>query len=1013
MRPDLPRVGTIPASVPFLDRLADALLDGELVHGFAPRHDPLALASATVFLPTRRAGRLFADALVRRGPAGVALLPRIVPLGDVDEDTLAFADAFPDPPEPVPETTRRLALAHLVRRWRLALRAGDDRAAVASGPGAEIGLADALAGLIDEMSAQDVDWARLDTLVPGEHDAYWDVALDFLKIARTAWPALLAAMGRADAGARRDQLIDAEAARLTRLGVAAGPVIAAGSTGSMPRTARLLNAVARLPLGCLVLPGLDTDLDDAAWAALTDPAHPCPSHPQFGLAGLLARLGITRREVEVLAPPAEHGRALLLSEALRPAGTTEAWAGLEKKTDIAAGFDAALSGLTVVVADDAREEALAIAIALREALEAPGRTAALVTPDRDLARRVAAELLRFGVAIDDSAGVPLSETPAGRFARLVAETAQQRLAPVPLAALLRHPLAGFGTAREAHAAAADALELMVLRGPRPATGSAGLLAATRGFAPEAFHRSDVRASLPRAAQEAALGLAERIAAAFGPLEALAGPERPFAELVAAHRATLLAVAGVPEAVAPLDDAFAALADGAEWAAPMSLFDYAEALPKLLAAIPVRAPLAAARLRILGPLEARLVAVDRVVLAGLVEDGWPAAVRTDPWLSRPMRAALGLDAPERRIGLAAHDFAQLCGAREVILSRAGKLGGAPTVPSRFLQRLAAVAGERRWSAAVARGDRLRRLAGRLDTAPRLPAIERPAPKPPVELRPTRLSVTEIETWLRDPYSIYARHVLGLRPLDRLDEEPGGAERGNAVHQALGTFAAAYPEALPEAAEVLLAQMGRAAFADLAIYPAEHAVWWARFERLIPRFIAWERERRADRPRIVAETAGRIELAGTRGPFTLTGRADRIEIGRGGSLAILDFKTGTVPTARQTHASYSPQLPLEAAMAKANGFRNVPPWPASELVYVKLGAGAVPLEAKSAVDAREGLGAAALAEQALERLRELVLAFENEAQGYLALRRPMFRNRFGDYDHLARVKEWSVSGEAAAE
>ncbi len=1012
MRPDLPRVGTIPASVPFLERLADALLDGELVTGFAPRHDPLALASATVFLPTRRAGRLFADALVRRGPSGVALLPRIVPLGDVDEDTLAFADAFPDPPAPVPETTRRLALAHLVRRWRLALREGDDRAAVASGPGAEIGLADALAGLIDEMSAQDVDWARLDTLVPGEHDAYWDVALDFLKIARTAWPALLAAMGRADAGARRDRLIDAEAARLTALGAAAGPVIAAGSTGSMPRTARLLDAVARLPLGCLVLPGLDTHLDAAAWAALTDPARPCPSHPQFGLAGLLARLGIPRGEVKLLAPPAGHGRERLLSEALRPAATTEAWAGLAAP-EVAAGFDAAMDGLTVVVADDPREEALTIALALRETLEEPGRTAALVTPDRERARRVAAELLRFGVAIDDSAGVPLSETPAGRFARLVAETAQQRLAPVPLAALLRHPLAGFGTPREDHAAAADALELMVLRGPRPEAGSAGLLAAARGFAPEAFHRSDVRASLPRAAQEAGLGLAGRIAAAFAPLEALAGPEQPFADLVAAHRAALAAVAGGPEAIAPLEEAFVALAEGAEWAAPMRLFDYAEALPKLLAAMPVRAPLAAAPLRILGPLEARLVAVDRVVLGGLVEDGWPAAVRTDPWLSRPMRAAMGLDAPERRIGLAAHDFAQLCGAREVILSQAGKLGGAPTVPSRFLQRLAAVASRERWSAAVARGDRLRRLAGRLDDAPRLRPIERPAPTPPLDLRPTRLSVTEIETWLRDPYSIYARHVLGLRPLDRLDEEPGGAERGNAVHKALGTFAAAFPEALPEAAEALLAQMGRAAFADLAIYPAEHAVWWARFERLIPRFIAWERERRADGPTIVAETSGRLELDGTRGPFTLTGRADRIEIARSGALAILDFKTGTVPTARQTHANYSPQLPLEAAMARANGFKNVPPWPAAELVYVRLGSGAVPLEAKSAVDAREGLGAAALAEQTLERLRELVLAFENEAQGYLALRRPMFRNRFGDYDHLARVKEWSVSGGEAAE
>ncbi|QFR34560.1 double-strand break repair protein AddB [Ancylobacter sp. TS-1] len=1006
-----PNLLTIPPSAPFLATLADALLDGRLVEGFAPRGDPMALAAATVFLPTRRAGRLLAEALRERAGAGVTLLPRIVPLGDVDEDALAFAESFTDPPRAVPPTTRRLALANLTRRWRRALRGDDGRVAVAAGPGAEFALADALAHLIDEMAAQEVPWDRLDTLVPGEHDRYWDMALDFLKIARDFWPSFLADANLVDASVRRDRLIAAEAERLASR-PDAGPVIAAGSTGSMPATARLLAAVAHLPGGCVVLPGLDLDLDARSWEALTDDEAPAPSHPQYGLALLLkAYMRVGREAVRELAPPAPHGRERLLSEALRPVASTEAWASLGERLG-AGAIDAALAEVSVIEADDAREEALAIAVALREVLETPGRSAALITPDRDLARRVAAELLRFEVAIDDSAGEPLSESVPGRLARLVADVCHAALAPVPLAALLRHSLARLGLERPALDAAADALELTVLRGPRPRAGADGLVAAVAGFDPRDHHPSDPRASVAEEDRARAADLAGRVAEALAPLLALGQGEHPFAVLLGAHRAALEACwsgpdAGAPEeeaALAALARAFAALAEGAPRAPAMTLADYAAALPLLLADQPVRPPLVAgARLRILGPLEARLVGVDRVVLAGLVEQTWPNAVRADPWLSRPMRTALGLEAPERRIGLSAHDFAQGCGAPELVLSYPRKLGGAPTVPSRFLQRLAAVSGEARWRAAIMRGDRFRRLAALIEEEPASARIARPEPAPPVALRPTRLSVTEIETWLRDPYTIYARHVLRLRPLDLFDEAPGAGERGTAIHDALGSFAQAFPEALPADAEAALLALGRRAFAPLAAFPAEHALWWARFERLVPRFIAWERGRRREARRLFAEPYGRLALAG--GRFTLTGRADRIEQLREGGLAILDFKTGAVPTAKQVRTGYAPQLPLEAAMAAAGSFPDLPAEPAAALVYVKLGTRE--LKETGAVDRDET--AAGLAASTLERLEQLVAAFENPSRGYASLARPMFRGRFGDYDHLARVKEWSTGGE----
>jgi ATP-dependent helicase/nuclease subunit B len=1010
-----PRLFTVPASAPFLATLAGALLDGDLVQGFAPRGNPLALASATVFLPTRRAGRLFGEALLAR-TNGATLLPRIVPLGDVDEDALAFAEEFTEPPSSVPATTRRLALANLVGRWRDLLRDDDGRAAVAAGPGAGLALADALGQLIDEMAAQEVPWERLDDLVPGEHDRYWDMALDFLKIAREAWPALLAAMNAIDGSVRRDRLIAAEAARLAALGEDAGPVIAAGSTGSMPATARLLASVARLPHGALVLPGLDTDLDEAAWCSLIDKEQPAPSHPQYGLARLLALVGVEREDVQVLGAPALYGRERLLSEALRPALATDAWASLGDAWP--ATVETALKDVAVIEADDAREEAFTIAIALRETLETPDKTAALVTPDRDLARRVAAELLRFGIAIDDSAGEPLSESVAGRLARLVADAAADELAPVPLVGLLRHPHARLGLEATALASAADALELMVLRGPRPAAAADGLIAAVAGFDPRNFHRTDPRRGIGDSERGIATDLAGRVGAALTPLLALGRGLHPFADLVAAHRAACdalregFAAAPGDAATLILADAFDALGEGAAYASEMTLADYASALPDLLSAWSVRPLLdASARLRILGPLEARLVAVDRMVLAGLVEDGWPAAVRSDPWLSRPMRAALGLEAPERRIGLSAHDFAQFCGVPELILARAAKVGGAPTVPSRFLQRLAAVSGEVRWREALVRGERFRRLARLIDADPPAARISRPAPTPAVELRPTMLSVTEIETWLRDPYSIYARHILKLRPLDGLDAAPGAAERGSAVHEALGDFAQAYPEALPANAEAALRTFGRAAFAPLEAFPAEHALWWARFERLIPAFLAWERVRRTGLSRIVAESGGRISLTGTRGPFQLAGYADRIELRRDGALAILDYKTGIVPTAKQTAALYSPQLPLEAGIAARGGFDGVPPAPTTDLIYVRLRSGNPPLEEKSVV----GTDASAdtLASATMERLETLVRAFENPAQGYVALRRPMFRGNLGDYGHLARVGEWSISGEAEGE
>ena len=800
-----PRVFTIPASAPFLPTLIAALMEDRLGLGFKPGGDPLALASATIYLPTRRACRLahrmFLDVLKR----DAAILPRIVPIGDVDEDELAFAEAATgentgaalDLPEALTGLSRAVPLAEIILKWAetIAPRGSDHAPLIANSPAAALALAQDLARLMDDMTTRQVSWDRLDGLVPDELDKYWEHTLDFLKFIRRHWPEILKERGCIEPAERRDKLIAAEARRLE---TSAGPVIAAGSTGSIPATATLLATIAKLPHGALVLPGLDTDLDEATWRMIasrdgeTEAVH---GHPQFAMQALLARIGIVRDAVKVLGRPATHGRERLASEALRPAAASELWQQRLADADFVAHADAAIASVAVIEAANAEEEALAIAVALREAMNEPDKTAALVTPDRALARRVLAALARWNVPVDDSGGDALSDTPAGVFARLTAEAALEGLPPVTLLALLKHPSCRFD------AAAISTLERAILRGPRPKRGTAGLEHALQTFRvehekfhrkePSSLHRSDPRTAITDSEFNAAVDLVAKLKAALAPLESLPPGPQTFSAIAGQHAKALVALGGITEELAK---AFDEIAEAG--ALPIEPRDYIELFRLAIADRPVRRPEADVRVRIYGPLEARLQSVDRLVLGGLVEGVWPPETRGDPWLSRPMRHELGLDLPERRIGLSAHDFAQALGAPEVILSRAARQGGAPTVASRFVQRLAAVAGAARWDAALARGARYAALARRLDETATAKPAARPAPKPPLAARPRQLSVTEIEHWLRDPYTIYAKHVLKLQPLDDIDTPPGAADRGTLIHDTIGEFAKTFPQKMPD-------------------------------------------------------------------------------------------------------------------------------------------------------------------------------------------------------------------------
>lgn len=988
---------TIPAGTPFLDALARGLLA-------ALGDDPAALSQVRLLLPTRRACLAAADAFLRVSDGRPLLLPRLEPLGDLDPEdwhaeAFGAAGAVADLPPPVAPARRQLLLAQLIL--------AKDRES--STPDQALKLAEALGQWLDQVQIHDRDTAALATLVPAEYAAHWGETLRFLAILTEYWPKILSQHGVMDAVERRKAVIGAQIAAW-KTAPPQTPVIAAGSTGSLPPTARLMRAILDLPAGAVVLPGLDTALDQAAWDCLPE------GHPQHGLSRLLQALERPRTEVQAWpdsATPDPHTartqatRAALLRHALRPAEAPPPPAPL-------AGGAALTEGLTAVAAPGPEAEAQVIALAMRNFLEhSEDQTAALVTADRGLARRVAAELTRWDIAIDDSAGEPLLETAPGVYLRLVAAAVCQGLAPVPLLALLKHPLAAVNRADVLR------LERAVLRGLKPAPGLAGL----RAVLTERKNRDK-----NDTAAEALAPLLERIEAALTPLLTVAAaPEAALTDWLTAHVQAAEALAAADDEAGPdrlwadeageaaalaLDGLLAAAADFGQ----VQPRDYQQVFEGLLDSQTVRPRYGKhPRLAILGPLEARLHCPQLAILGGLNEGSWPPEPERDPWMGRHMRQEFGLPLPEWRIGLAAHDFAQALAAPEVLLTRAGRVDGAPTVPARWLGRLELAARQATGALSDKDPDPLQcgseawlALAGALDrTAPALP--EPPAARPPVAARFRDLFVTDVERWVRDPYGHYARHILRLRPLDPLDQEPDAAERGTLLHAVLHAFVKALsPGEWPaNALERLLAE-GEAAFAHLQDRPGVQAFWWHRFQRMA----GWYLEHEAGRwPSLVSAAtehtlSGPVAMQG--GEVTLRARVDRLDRIEDAGFVVIDYKTGALPGLEpeegklwtQTSArAWSPQLPLEGRLLLDRH-------PGAELEALEawaVGGGSREKAGEARNLAGDKRDPVAEAERAWDGLQRLLQQFADPAMPYLAEPRPLLAPRYSDYRHLARIAQ----------
>lgn len=1034
----LPRLFSVPAGAPFLATFADALLAGEIVPGVGAAHGPLSLADLTIFTPTRRAGRALAAEFATRAREGAILLPRIKPLGAPDEEQALFgasaeaADLMAaDLPAPIGDMERRLLLSDLVLAWTGAL-AGAIRGAngdgafeldarealvVGASPADAVGLAGELASLIDEFLIEETPWEKLKHLVAEEYSYYWGVTARFLGIAAERWPAILAERGRMEAVARRNELVAREIARFQADG-RHEPMVVLGSTGTNKATARLMRAICRLPRGAVVLPGLDQSSAASIWAMIEGEEAPLHSHPQAALARLLKRLNATRESVTQLGarPPALETRVDFVAAALAPGEATPLWRAWRERNADARPLD----DVSVIEAADEREEALAIALCLRAALETPGRTAALVAPDRAIARRVRAELRRWAVDVDDSGGDPLSLTPAGALARGALRAAAEECSDVSLAALVAHEDAAPLTDRATTVEASRALELAVWRATFHEADPVLRMERAREAAREPHAHRAARA-LNEARWRAAGDLLNALHASIAPLRAPG--KRPLESWVSAHRAALESLRGQDLCGQDLrgqdlrgDDArededalralFDALGAGA-LATPLALGDYRSLFERLASEAVVRGPQRAhPRLKILGPLEARLIEVDLMVIAGLDETVWPPQTHADAFLNRPMRAGLGLPPPERRIGQSAHDFFMAMGAPRVVLARAAKRGGTPTVASRFVQRLATL-GARHWEEAVRRGAEWRALAVALDKPARTMAAPRPEPKPALDLRPRQLSVTRIETLRRDPYAIYADRVLKLKPVGPLDSAPGAADLGNAVHAVLGALAQEWPDGPPpdKVREKLVARLRE----ELGVFfadPAWRAFRWPQIEAGVDYVLRYERARRDEIERVCGEIEGEIDIPLVDGTsFRLTARADRIELLGNGAARIVDYKTGQPPTKKQAKAGFASQLTLEAGMLARGAFAGLPARRAEALAYLKFGG---PEGGQLIEPLPKGMTVEELIDEHWAQLRRMLDSFRDPARGYRSRPYVQFAGKFGDYDHLARVKEWSAGG-----
>ena len=1026
-------VYTVQSYQPFLEAIARGILDEH-------QNDPLKLADTTILVPDSDTGFALRQAFIEQMQGKPSIMPNIETPDQVDRAQLrlqaaghpALVKKLGDLLSPVSQMERQFLLAQEILKIP----------GMASSPQKALALGEALGRLLDEAQRYDVSLNNISKLVPAAFHKEWKETEEFLKIVTETWPKKLEDMGKSDPETYRKSLLEIRA-DLWRESKKPQPVIAVGFTTRSKALNALLKTVAELPQGKVVLQGLDSALDAQDWNILT------PVHPQYALKQLLADIGVDRAAVqEWKAEPLDaqnhtrttnldrtnQAREELLRETMLPAGTPREWtpppppandkiasiSGNKSKNKINIH---ALSGMDMITTSTQQEEASVIALRMRESLEVPGRKVAFVTEDRALARRVSARLKTWQIEVHDEAGAALSETTVGVYLLATAAMAAEKWAPVPMLEALHHPLASLRENKDDFRRKISDLENMIYHGPRPAPGAKGAQGAlTAAFNQAAKYPPHYKtpAQLKASKKELQTLVTDMETAGQDFFDKMAsGKPVPFKEMLEAHIRFAEKLACNDKETGDQriwrgDDGVQAarflkrLRATADLAPAVTGPEYTDVLHGLMRDVKVHITKTThPELRIMTPAQARMVKSDIVILGGINDKIWPPPPRENPWLSPAMVRALGLPAPERVVGRAAHDFVQLASTPNVLMVRALRAGGAQTVMSPFLARMMLTLRNAGLDKKIEKKTRLLDIHIAMHTPSKVIPIEAPHVTPPVDKRPKKLPVTGVETLMRDPYSIYVKYVLKIRQKAPLDSSPSVADRGTFTHEALDLFMKKYPDDLPDNALQELLKIGKQTFKSRIDNPTVRAFWWPRFEQIAKWFVGFEVERRAMSKNLGTEVQGKLEFDTGDSVFTLTAVADRIDRDADDTLTLIDYKTGGVPEQKAVKLGFSPQLTLEALISFTGGFSGIDAADVGKLQYWKLSGNHKAADIK---DVKADIKT--LVSEARTGIEALVKAFNDPATPYLVTPRPEWAPRYNNNRHLSRVDEWSTVKKMAA-
>lgn len=948
-------------SCSFWDKIADIYTERFKDNNFK-------LASVLFLVPNRRACQSLIDAFIRKQGLKPTILPQIVPITEIDDEELFFNnfDLEKDSENeaiPIGKEERLFIFTKLI------MSKPSDFGIKQISLAQAFNLAMELANLIDIVNNYDLSFSNLQNLVPEKYATHWQETLELLKIITEFWPQILKDRNAIDSSDYKRQLLFRQA-DIWKKQNSDKIIVAAGITASFPAIVYMLKTIINLKNGELYFAGIDYFADNNYWDNISE------SHPQFELKELLRLLDLKRSEITNLYDIKTPDREKFISEIMRPACVSYEWRNLDNKIDL----PSAINGLELLETKTQRDEAIAIALKMREILNIPEKTIALVTYDRNLARRVASELSRFDIKIDDSAGIPLSLTSIGVFLRLIAEASYNIESNTYIASLLKNPYSLFGEDASDFRKKAYSYEVSIRKTYKSDNNDNEILDFISNVKNILKPFSDILHSEEIDFNETFIKhieLAETIASS-------SNNEGKY----------LLWKGDIGKSATSF---ITKILESSKVLGKINGKDYISFLCELMSTQSVRSSFGThSRLKILGPIEARLNHFDYIILGEMNEGIWPKSDKADMWMSRPMKIDFGLPLPEKNIGILASDLCSFLGCKNVIITRAERIDGTPMKKSRWLLRIETVLNALSLDIKDITNSNLSSFASFIDRSDCIVPIKPPAPCPPLNIRPRKLSASAVDLLISDPYSVFAKYILKLYPLKDLDVTIDQRDYGNVIHAIIEEFNNLYPAQLPDDAYNKLIDLGKKHFAKNNIEREIETFWFPKFEKTISWMLKQENTYRENVKKIYNETSGEVCYDTPNGNFIFTAKADRIDYLKNGFINIIDYKTGTIPTKKQVDNGFALQLTLEGLIAKKGKFEGFSNNKVSKLIYWQLG------KKHLEIDTNES----DILDKTEQYLLKLISMFDFETTPYLSRPNPKYIPKNKDYEHLARVKEWSV-------